>query len=704
MDVQADLSDFGLGPMVRLVAGLRDLGTGCASVEEFAQRVCRFLHECFVDGEGEPQTALVRFYATSQVGRLPPEEQQFARRAHDGDLSPGTSALALMGTAGRLPGWNDRGASVGHRVIPLIDPDQVERLPMIAALLGQLGIDVRALVSAHSDVVLPVEDGRYRVFYVPHAVGSPLIPAQDFVADHGIASALGFGGALPTGEVYAVVVFSRVRVPLASAALFATVALSTSLAAVDMLDLPLFTGQDRRSRLRPDSLDEHDRLVAKEDLTRALLQAHEQAAASEADKAVMALEQARYDAARAAALAVVALRLGSVRTVAAVTELLVTDGLPVLGADGGSLALVDADRASVTVEVSGGFGPDIAHKYASLPLDDSLPTVLTARTGERVLVPDAAAGLSRFPALAQVYGDIDAEAIASLPLVVDQRLLGALTFTWRGPHSFTDSALEVMEALAAQAAQAVDRARLLELERRQSETLQRSFLTRPPSTPEFEIEVRYLPAAAHAQIGGDWYDAFVGPDGSTVVTIGDVVGHDMFAAAAMGQLRSLLRGVAFSSPGSPAVILGQLDAAISGLGLDACATVALAQLGMADAGLPGGSRALTWTNAGHPPPLLLTPDGAVRALDAEYDLMIGVDPRTSRHDHTLVLERGSTLLLYTDGLVERRGEDLQQGIDRLTASLAAHGGLRLGALCEAILALVDGPLDDDVALLAVRLV
>ena len=702
--MQADLSDFRLAAMLRLVPALREVSGNCSSVQQFAQRVSEYLSEAFVDKHGSPQTALIRVYGTAALGELPPAEQQFAARVAS-DVEDATMCLVLLGTAGTQTEWRDRTASAGHRVIPLIDAAQVGRLPMIAALLTQLGIDIEALVSARTDIVLPAQDAYHRVFYVPDAAGSPVIPAQDFVIEHGIASALGFGGALPGGQMYAVVLFSTVRVPPAAVSLFGTIALSTSLAAVDLMDRPLLAldpaRPDPAGRRPKVALQEREQ--ARHALTQALLRTHEQVALAEADRAAAALEQATYDAGRAAAIAAVALRLGTVRSVADITELLVRDGLPILGASGASLALTDRATGTAELYVSSGFSAEIREKYVSLPLDDVLPTTLTARTGEAVYVTDRAAGLARFPGLAPVYADTDVEALASLPLVVDGRLLGCATLTWTSPMVHTAASIELMNAMAAQAAQAVDRVRLVDAERNQSATLQRSFLTRPGRPSDVEIEVRYQPAAEHAQIGGDWYDAFVGPDGATVVAVGDVVGHDMLAAAVMGQVRNLLRGIVFSRPGSPADTLNHLEAAMVGLELETSATLFLARLEPAQDG-DGGHRVLEWCNAGHPPPLLadgLT--GAVQILDPDPDLMIGVQADSERTVHRQLLTPGSLLLLYTDGLVERRGEDLHDGIGRLARELSQDPHRPLRDVADRVLALSAGPLEDDAAILALRL-
>lgn len=703
--MQADLSALGLGPAVRLVSALRRLNADCASVEQFAQGVCAYLHECFVGPDGERQTALVRFYATAPLGELPPEDAAFVHHRFGPDLPGSTTCLSLLGTAGTAAAWNDRTRSAGHRVLPLVDVEQVTSMPMVAGLLRQLGIDLHALVNADPDVLVLPEDSRYRVFHVPVAVASPLVPDQGFVAEHGIASAFGFGGALPTGEVYAVVVFSRVPVPQATAELFGAVALSTSVAALEMLDLPVFSGQPATARAATQDLDVAARAEAREHLVRALLQVHERLAASEFDKAELALAQARYDAGRAAALATVALRMTSVRTVAEVTDVIVRDALPILRADGGAIALVDETGSAVTVQRSEAYGGIAGQRFTRLPLDDSLPIVWAARRNEESLVPDVASALNRFPAMAERRGEVDVRAAAAFPLVVDDRLLGSLAMTWNVRQVFSDSALELMRALAAQTAQALDRARLLERERRQSEALQRSFLSRPPLPAGVEVAVRYHPAAQNAQVGGDWHDAFRAGDGATLLAVGDVVGHDMLAAAAMGQVRTLLRGIAFSRPGRPATTLDLLEAAVAGLELGTIATVVLARLEAAEDGPRVGWQQITWSNAGHPPPVLRSADGTTTVLDGETDLMIGVEPDRPHSQQELLLEPGSSLVLYTDGLIERRGEDIDCGIERLRALVAELGALDLDALCDQLLTrmLPAEGAEDDVALLVVRL-
>jgi serine phosphatase RsbU (regulator of sigma subunit) len=209
-----------------------------------------------------------------------------------------------------------------------------------------------------------------------------------------------------------------------------------------------------------------------------------------------------------------------------------------------------------------------------------------------------------------------------------------------------------------------------------------------------------VPAAEGAEIGGDWYDAFQQSTGTTVLAIGDVVGHDTRAAAAMGQVRGLLRGISYSSGGSPAWVLTELDRALSGLALRTMATALLAHLEPQEA----GGMLLRWSSAGHPAPAVLDADGGVRLLEGRSsDLLLGVDPGFVREDRTAALARGATVLLYTDGLVERRDRDIDAGTDELLSVLGECAGLPLDRLCDRVLRRMFLPdAEDDVAVLAVR--
>jgi PAS domain S-box-containing protein len=293
----------------------------------------------------------------------------------------------------------------------------------------------------------------------------------------------------------------------------------------------------------------------------------------------------------------------------------------------------------------------------------------------------------------------------ALPLRARGRTLGLLTLFFAAGHAPTPEDVSVAQDVADRAGLAWDNARLFGQQQQMAETLQRSLLTEPPEPDHAEIVVRYMPAAEAARVGGDWYDAFLQPNGATMLVIGDVVGHDTAAAAAMGQVRSLLRGIAAYSDAGPAEVLRGLDSAMSVLQLDTLATAAVARFEQTPEERAGGVTRMVWANAGHLPPLALNPDGSTTVLaDWKADLLLGVDSTAVRTEKVVTLDRGTTVLLYTDGLIERRDADLDTGLERLRHALTGLAGLPLQQLCdELILRLVDGKPEDDVALVAVRL-
>ncbi|MFF2623295.1 PP2C family protein-serine/threonine phosphatase [Oerskovia jenensis] len=240
----------------------------------------------------------------------------------------------------------------------------------------------------------------------------------------------------------------------------------------------------------------------------------------------------------------------------------------------------------------------------------------------------------------------------------------------------------------------------LDRERRAALQLQDSILTPPAQPAGLRIDVRYRPASRDMHVGGDWYDAFEQSCGCTFVVVGDVVGHDIRAAAAMGQLRGVMRGLAYDSVESPAAILDRTERAAGGLGVEAVATVAAARIGLPG---PTGERTLTWVSAGHPPPALVRSDGAVDLLWARNDRLLGLGAGDVRADRTTLLRPGDTLLLYTDGLVERRDVPLRAGLDHLPGIVEEVVRSSPDDLLDALLArLVPRTREDDVALVSVE--
>src|SRR4051794_29924051 len=299
---------------------------------------------------------------------------------------------------------------------------------------------------------------------------------------------------------------------------------------------------------------------------------------------------------------------------------------------------------------------------------------------------------------------LQAASYTIVPLRARGETFGALVLLNSGdrpPHTELEIATAV--EVARRGALALDNARLYGRQLKVAETLQHSLLTPPPQPDYLQIAVRYRPAGAYQQVGGDWYDAFQQPDGATLLVIGDVVGHNVDAAAAMGQIRSILRGLACDRPESPARILSRVDRVLTTLGVPTLATALLARIEQPADLAAAGLRRLRWSSAGHLPPLLLRPDGTVRSLGSPPERLLGSGSACARSDQEVLLSPGDTVVFYTDGLIEYGRTGIDEGIDRLTGHLAEIAELPLEDLCDGLLDRVPpGRADDDIAILAVR--
>lgn len=284
------------------------------------------------------------------------------------------------------------------------------------------------------------------------------------------------------------------------------------------------------------------------------------------------------------------------------------------------------------------------------------------------------------------------------PVLVDGLVVAVASFGMCHDRLAWDAGdLAIIEAIAGHAATALEHGLDYQHTRETALVLQRGLLAEPPVVDGLEIAVRYQPAGRE-EVGGDWYDAVhVGP-GRVALSVGDVVGHDIHAAAAMGQLRAALHTLALDEFFEPGGVLRNLSQVNDSLGAAEFATALFARLSQ----VSSEEWELTWAVAGHPPPLLIEPDGRVVVLDhvGGVALVPGLD--VGRPSARAQMRTGATLLLYTDGLVERRGI----GIDESIAALAVHAGVLarepLEELCSRLLREADG--SDDAALLGVRIV
>jgi hypothetical protein len=289
---------------------------------------------------------------------------------------------------------------------------------------------------------------------------------------------------------------------------------------------------------------------------------------------------------------------------------------------------------------------------------------------------------------------------AIAPIRSTREVLGALTLGRAdNPVAFAPADLPLIEDIARRAGLALDNARLYQRQRKVAETMQNHLLPQMPGVAGLQMTARYVPAPDASQVGGDWYDAFPLADASTALAIGDVVGHDLEAAAGMAQVRNMLRAYAWFQQEPPSRIVERLDEAIQHITDVPMATMIFARIEPAH----NGHWQLTWTNAGHPPPLLISRDGLAHYLTDGHGILLGTRAAIPRPDATALLPPGSTLVLYTDGLIEAPGHTLDTGLNQLRQHAAALAHRPLASFTDQLLRRVrPADNDDDVALLALR--
>jgi anti-sigma regulatory factor (Ser/Thr protein kinase)/putative methionine-R-sulfoxide reductase with GAF domain len=294
--------------------------------------------------------------------------------------------------------------------------------------------------------------------------------------------------------------------------------------------------------------------------------------------------------------------------------------------------------------------------------------------------------------LGLILGERGIETLVGVPLVVENRVIGVLHVGSVTPRRFGPDDVEFVQRVGHRVALAIE-ARRSNVERAAASALQRSLIPdRLPSIPGLELAGRYLPAGAGG-VGGDWYDVFLLPTGRVGVVMGDVLGRGLRAAVVMGRLRSALRAYALEAT-EPGEVLERLDRKLQHFEAGQMTTVLYATL---DADLA----TLSLSSAGHPLPMASSPGSDVATVAAAVDPPLGVDTGVRRRTTTLALPPGAVLALFTDGLVERRGESITDGLERLRRPLRAGSAeQRCATAIHAMLGGADP--QDDVALLVMR--
>jgi len=361
----------------------------------------------------------------------------------------------------------------------------------------------------------------------------------------------------------------------------------------------------------------------------------------------------------------------------------------VLTADAASVLLTDED-GSLVVHASTG----------ELPGDDEDP--IRAHVGEGIagrVAQSRESELANDPAAADVADPAlcSCGSVLGVPLLAGGSVTGVLLVGVPPPRRFIDDDLLLLALAGDRVALAIEHARVFEREHRIAETLQRSLLPdRLPALPGLEVAARYLPAASEAEGGGDWYDVIPIGAGRVGLVMGDVAGKGLAAASMVGRLRSALRAYALEGHDGPTVVARLNDLVWSEVGDSEMATLAYVVIDPAES-------TVSWVNAGHLPPLVIEPDGSTFFLEGPGAVPLGVMSFPAYSEETRQLPAGATVLLYTDGLVERPGELLDTGLERLaTAARGADDGPE--RLCDGLVrGLVPaGAASDDVALLALH--
>ncbi|WP_433434879.1 SpoIIE family protein phosphatase [Nonomuraea sp. CA-141351] len=295
--------------------------------------------------------------------------------------------------------------------------------------------------------------------------------------------------------------------------------------------------------------------------------------------------------------------------------------------------------------------------------------------------------------------EIGAHNVVILPIVVEGEVGAVVTACICGDRPpISPADIDLMGQILDHTHDAISNALRFRRTQRVALALQHSLLAEPPHVPGLELAARYQASPTAAEIGGDWYDAFLLSCGAVKLVIGDVAGHDLAAAVCMSQVRNMLRALAVDRDESPGDVLRRLNTAMETLNGESTATCVLTRLERDDEGV----WRLAYSVAGHPPPLLVTGEGEARFLQDADNPLLGLLHEQPWISAVEPLPPHSTLLLYTDGLVERRGEDLGDGLERLRRCAERLAREPLGRFCDELLTGMPVTGEDDVAMIALR--
>jgi anti-sigma regulatory factor (Ser/Thr protein kinase) len=329
----------------------------------------------------------------------------------------------------------------------------------------------------------------------------------------------------------------------------------------------------------------------------------------------------------------------------------------------------------------------------SFTIDSPVPGPEAARTGRPVFVSSREEMDLRYPALIPVVDLTRANALAAIPLTRQLGPAGYLVLIWATPRTFEPAERAYLTALGDVIGQSIDRMILREREHTLAVELQHAMLGTPDDVDGVTVATGYRPADSDVEIGGDWYDAIRLSNTRTAFVVGDVVGHNLNAAKAMGRIRVAIRTLAPLFP-DPCELLSRLDPVIDDIEGATPTTLVYAIY-------DGATNRVAFSCAGHPPPLVVHPNGGASFVDGAQGVALGIVRGAVRPVRETTLERGDALVLFTDGLVERRSEPLDAGLARLQRAGATACTSEPVVLRDLLLRELDSA-EDDVAVLIVR--
>lgn len=683
-----------------LAAAIARCGDQVGSMEGAARYAAAAMRGAFPTAEGDCALALVRIFQTTRFEQLTPQLRSYAlARMAPGASGEGTRCLALLATLGDRPTWCDRHASRDHQALPLAGGEVVRRVPLGLTVMDHLvGADAQRAAHpphtgrpdadawrgdpgghgdfAQGEVTYHGEPRptRVAVHLVSQVAGSPLVPAQWLVDAHGVASALGLGGILPSGELFSVVIFSRVPIDTVTAHRFGAVAEALCAALAPFAHLPLFDPAPPVGRVVPrvdtgSALDERYQaspiippnpgdgsagwsMQPRPTVEAALREQRERLA--QESRIVETLYSVGQSLARQ-------LDLGKL------VQHAIEAANSVVGARFGVFfyTAFGEDGAPRRRYVLAGSPPESFERLEQ-PQGTALfatdpPNRSTVRCSD--VTRDPRYGASA-PHHGMPAGHPLVRSFLSVPVIAaNGEVLGSFYFGHPDAGVFTERDEQLAQGIAAQAASAMENARLYRHERATAMRLQRSLLPAAPSRMgDLDVATAYLPGEQGARVGGDWFDVIPLSADRVALVIGDVMGRGIGAAAVMGQLRAAIQAYAVMDL-PPAQVLDQLNNLVCRLPREQIATCVYAVYDPCDG-------TVRWANAGHLPPALVCPNGSVTLLEADLGMPLGVDGAVFA-DAVKPLPENARLLLYTDGLVECRDQSLHDRLAMLRSVLAA---------------------------------